>query len=440
MIRKRLLVLGFILALVVSAAAPAMAGDGQAEASLWGRPEIGCDTDALNFTVMKGDVKTRVVEVSIWNAGDSGLLWFARDDQLWVKLSPSWGYTVNNPDEMTVRVEVADLDLGTHEAVITIAGSRATNSPVQIPVVVEVVLPRTMGPALAGLPTENLGQPLAIDPDGGTLNYVGLTAYLINGPEKYHCPIFDLLQIDLVGTWEMELDYGALTSGGSEGYSYDYCPITGGSIASTVGDIKQYWSIETVGQSEGVHYPDGIRAEGEIVGGKLINWCSVSPEVPGGGTNNWLVTIFVETGDMDNNGDDPGDVTYKCWLVDQLTEWIEGIAYNLQDMSFDPALWEEPEEGTLTALLAELPALQDLIGRFLTLDDEAVTITLGPLVDALRPLMPQIPDLLPTLLPIAESMITAIVPSTPPVLIMQPALTPCPIIEFTFGNGDPYRY
>ena len=439
MIRK-LLIFSFILVFVVSAAAPVLVGDSRVEAGLWGKPEIRCDTDALNFTVMKGDVKTRVVEISIWNAGGSGLLWWASDDASWVKLSPTWGYSVNRPDEMTVRVEVADLDLGVHEAVVTITGSRATNSPVRIPVVVEVILPRTMGPTLAGIPAGDMMQPLNIDPDGGTLNYVGLTAYLINGPDRYHCPIFDLLQIELVGTWEMELDYGALISGSSGGYSYDYCPITGGSIASNTGDIKQYWAIETVGQSEGINYPEGIWAEGDIVGGKLIKWCSVSPDVPAGGTNNWLVTIFVETGDIDTNGDDPGDFTYKCWLVDQLTEWIEGIAYNLQDMSFNPALWEESEEGTLLALLAELPYLHDLIGRFLTLNDEAVTLTLGPLVDALRPLMPQIAELLPTLLPILEDMITAIVPSTPPVFIMQPFLTPCPIMEYTFGNGDPYRY
>lgn len=440
----KLVILCSVLALVVSAMAPALSGVSRAEAAVArGWPAIGYDTNAISFSVMQGDVKTRVAEVNVWNDGGGILVLSAKADQPWVEPSPSLAVCVGQPSriKMKVKVQVAELGLGTHQAVVTLAATVATHGPVQIPVDVEVVKPRALGPALAGLPTQNPDQPLSIDPAGGTLNYTGVTAYMINGPDRYHCPIFDMLQARLTGqTWEMELQYGALTSDNTGGYSYDYCPITGGSIASDNGDIKQYWRIETVGVSEGVQHPDGIPAEGNIVGGKLIKWCSLTPAIPGGGDNNWLVTIFVDTGDIDTNGDDPGTLTYKCWLVDQVTMWLTGIVDNLKNMSFNPVMWQAPEEGTLASLLKELSALQDLIGRFMTHSDEDVTVTTGPLVDALRPLMPQLSNMLPTLWPIVATMVRMVGPSTPPVLIMQPALTPCPIIEFTFGNGAPYRY
>ena len=440
--KKKIILVGLAIVLMGALSIPALTVSGKADAWSLSKPVISCDAQSLEFTIMKGDLKEYTQTINIWNSGGRILWWMAKDNASWLKLKPTLGSSSGSADEVEVSVNAKDFELGVYEATITIYSWQWGVKSVDVHVTLNVIKARPFGPVLCGFPTPDLNEPLIVKPDGGILNYVGLTAYLVNGPDVYHCPIFDLLEVKLTGSWEMELEYGSGPQTGTyteDGivHQYEYYPITGGSLTAVKGDLKQYWSIETVGEWQGVHYPEGRPTDGEIVGGKIIYWPSTG--LPGGGTNNWMITLHVETGGVDANGADPGDFTHKIWLVDELRVWIEGVAYHMTEMNFDPSLWEKSEDGTLMDLITHLPVLKDLCGRFLGLNDEEISITVGPLMDAMRPLMPEMPGILPTLLPIFEDMITAIIPNAPTILISMPNFTPCPIMEYTFGWPE-YRY
>ena len=58
--------------------------------------------------------------LQIWNAGDGRLEWNASDDEDWLSLSPTSGYSEGEKDSVKVYVEIADLEEGTYTATITI--------------------------------------------------------------------------------------------------------------------------------------------------------------------------------------------------------------------------------------------------------------------------------------------------------------------------------
>ena len=475
---KRIILVSLILTLVTALALPAFVSDQKAEAWSSGKPSIECDTTMLVFNIMDGEVSPETQTIKIRNDGGRILSWKLKEYASWLSVTPIYGSSSGGWKTVEVSANAKDLPMYTTEmATLTIDALNWGVPSETVQVTLNVIPPRKMGPTLAGFFLPEICSDLEVDEDnGGVLEFEGLNAYLINGKEVYHCPIFDLNQMSIAGTVGFDIEYGPKTEVGTFSAvdkqnniigagTYEYCDLTGGSIEGYGKELKQYWYIPNSDILEDYYCTDGewidagLDADGAIVGGKLIKWNSVKldgetgPMMLGGGTgvdgqDNWILTVYIETDGPDRNDGEPGDMTYKGWIVEDFSSWLSGMTNDLPSLNFNPIMWEDASIGPLGEFMARLPELTNLIGRFLSLDDEEITLTVGPIFDLLRPMMPYIPDLLPTILPAAENLLGVIISDMPVLLVLQPANTPCPFVEFSHGAPqlrvpaglDFYRY
>jgi hypothetical protein len=86
-------------------------------------------TLTFNATVNGSNPASRVLTVT--NGTASTMNWTVGDDQAWVNESPSSG---TNTTPVTVSVSIAGLTAGTYQANITVTAPGATNSPIVVPV------------------------------------------------------------------------------------------------------------------------------------------------------------------------------------------------------------------------------------------------------------------------------------------------------------------
>jgi len=108
-------------------------------------PEISLMPEALTPAVLFGENATGQ-QVSVANSGGGTLDYTITDDQTWLSLSSSSGMVVPGPpDVVTVSYDSSALDLGVHQATITVSDANASNDPQTV----EVTLLVTELPAIS---------------------------------------------------------------------------------------------------------------------------------------------------------------------------------------------------------------------------------------------------------------------------------------------------
>jgi len=108
-------------------------------------PVIQVDPERLYFTGEVGGPNPQPQTLQITNAGGGTLNWSATADVTWLSLTPSQGTA---PSTVRVAVDITGLSAGRYQAQITITAPQATNSPLIVPVVLELTQP----PALSVRP------------------------------------------------------------------------------------------------------------------------------------------------------------------------------------------------------------------------------------------------------------------------------------------------
>jgi YD repeat-containing protein len=101
-------------------------------------PKIGYSPVSFSFLATQGGSNPPTQTLSITNTGSGTLNWLITDNATWLSLTPTSG---TNSGTVTVAVDTTGLTVSTYNATITITASGATNSPVNIPVILTVTLP-----------------------------------------------------------------------------------------------------------------------------------------------------------------------------------------------------------------------------------------------------------------------------------------------------------
>lgn len=104
-------------------------------------PEIACSHNEIVFDVAFGGVSPSE-DIEIWNSGDGDLQWLlteAVSSQV-LEFSATSGTSTGEHDEVTVSVDMDRISGKIHETLIRITDEDATNSPLEIDVVVNVLL------------------------------------------------------------------------------------------------------------------------------------------------------------------------------------------------------------------------------------------------------------------------------------------------------------
>jgi len=104
-------------------------------------PAIGLSATSLDFSVIMGDPNPAGQDVDITNTGDGGttLTWTIASDKPWATVAPDNGTTTVETDTVTVSVDQAGLESGTHTATLTVTAPGASNTPRTITVTFGVI-------------------------------------------------------------------------------------------------------------------------------------------------------------------------------------------------------------------------------------------------------------------------------------------------------------
>jgi hypothetical protein len=114
-------------------------------------PRLSVSPSSLRFSAIEGEGNPAAQRLTVKNVGGGEMDWRATGDAAWLKLSPTEGMSTGEEDAIEVSVDTSGLEAGSHTANITVTSASAVNSPVVIPVVLEISEPP---PRLSVSPTE----------------------------------------------------------------------------------------------------------------------------------------------------------------------------------------------------------------------------------------------------------------------------------------------
>ncbi|MFN0084127.1 MAG: S8 family serine peptidase [Blastocatellia bacterium] len=101
-------------------------------------PVISVTPSSLSFAGTAGGPAPASKTIALTNTGGGALSWTAADDASWLSVSPASG---NAPATLTVSVNPAGLAAGAFNGTITITSTGATNTPVTVPVALQLSAP-----------------------------------------------------------------------------------------------------------------------------------------------------------------------------------------------------------------------------------------------------------------------------------------------------------
>ena len=103
--------------------------------------QIDVTPDSLTFSAVSGGVNPDAKKLSITNSGCGTLEWSITDDADWLSLTPTFGDSVSEIDEIIVSANISGLGDGTYNATITITSTMALNRQETVPVTLSVAEP-----------------------------------------------------------------------------------------------------------------------------------------------------------------------------------------------------------------------------------------------------------------------------------------------------------
>ena len=201
---RKLFLFSLVLVLIGLSILPALATPKSAEA--WSGT-VTCDPGELSFRVYEG-VPTYLLgfipledgqTLTLTHAG--GFLesagWTVTDDAGWLNEGPLFGVIgcIDRDQDVTVRVNTDGMAAGTYTATITFKFTTCATQTITIPVTVDVIEPKVMGP---------LGIGMLNILDTSTENYGGFVVNLLTNPDD----AMDMQAIETDGCWNLILDRG----------------------------------------------------------------------------------------------------------------------------------------------------------------------------------------------------------------------------------------
>jgi predicted outer membrane repeat protein len=141
------------------------------------RPIIDNQPDLINFAGVEGVRNPSNQILQIRNSGTGSLAWSVAKDCNWIKLSPSSGVSTGQIDSVTLAADINNVAPGVYNALLTITGQYASNSPKTVPVSLTVPEPYISAlPKLQFSANEDSPKPAAqiiaiTNGGGGTLNW-----------------------------------------------------------------------------------------------------------------------------------------------------------------------------------------------------------------------------------------------------------------------------
>jgi len=151
-----------LIGLVVLLASPMVACGEQVPPS---SPTIGLNLSSLSFSAEEGGANPASKTLSISNSGGATLDWWVSDDADWLSLSPTSGTNTGEIEEVTVSVDIMDMNAGNYTANSAISASGASNNPQTIIVDLSIV---EIPPETLSVHFIDVGQGDAILIDHGT--------------------------------------------------------------------------------------------------------------------------------------------------------------------------------------------------------------------------------------------------------------------------------
>jgi len=101
-------------------------------------PTIGVSPDSMFFSAVYSGANPSSQMLSIFNTGAGTLNWSVSDDAPWLSLNPTSG---SGDGQTEVSIDTTGVPVGTFGALITVSDPAATNSPVEVGVLLEVLPP-----------------------------------------------------------------------------------------------------------------------------------------------------------------------------------------------------------------------------------------------------------------------------------------------------------
>ena len=98
------------------------------------RPEITVSPASFGFDCDVDDPNVLMDTFTISNSGYDTLNWQISEDCDWFSVEPESGQCVSGPNDMTLTVDTAGLEVGCYDCQLTITDENASNSPVTVPV------------------------------------------------------------------------------------------------------------------------------------------------------------------------------------------------------------------------------------------------------------------------------------------------------------------
>ncbi len=178
-------------------------------------PEIAVTPPTLAFAIQFGSGNPAPQTISVRNSGQSTLNYAITDDAAWLEVAPGSGTSTGESKVHTVSVNAGGLAVGTYSALITVADSKATNSPLQVGVTLR----------LTAIPTNNEISVACVPSEGGTGTTISV-------------PISVLGNTNEISTFGLQLtfdtnmfDYVGITNGNLTG---SWAFVDGNNISGTV--------------------------------------------------------------------------------------------------------------------------------------------------------------------------------------------------------------
>jgi len=133
-----------------------------------GAAVIVAKPDKLTFVINPAQGTTSDQTISVTNAGSGTLTWSMADNAHWIYLQQPEGAPVTN-DIIKVRVDTAGMAAGDYTGIITISAEGAANSPIYVPLNLNILPVTAQPPAITPQPAGNTS--LAIQPGSSAVDW-----------------------------------------------------------------------------------------------------------------------------------------------------------------------------------------------------------------------------------------------------------------------------
>jgi hypothetical protein len=149
--------------------------------------------------------------------------WTVTDDAGWLNEDPLLGVVgcIDRNQDVTVRVNTDGLAAGTYTATITFKFTTCATKTITVPVTVNVIEPRILGPLGIGIDKDLLKGISGAPAVAAENEYEGLTVQLLTNPED----MMDMQAIETDGCWDLVFQRGDELEGGGGVFL-----ITGGTL------------------------------------------------------------------------------------------------------------------------------------------------------------------------------------------------------------------